>query len=222
MAVLPFVSAQAAFDIPTFEQSFNQTLNIPCNYNGVVCPLATECNTTILNPDGDLVVNNQAMFPDNGVFGYNLTEDNLADVGQYENTVSCCVGTNCRARELPFQVTPSGAAPLTTSQGTILFVVLGVLLFISIIFYIIGFRSEHIIGKVTGFSGGVVFTIMLILYTMFIITEAVSGTPNFVTGYETFLFVMKSVGTVLLLGLLVVTFMVMAKAWKVRRGILDK
>lgn len=63
---------------------------------------------------------------------------------------------------------------------------------------------------------------MLILYTMFIITEAVSGTPNFVTGYETFLFVMKSVGTVLLLGLLVVTFMVMAKAWKVRRGILDK
>ena len=222
LLIVPFVSAQATFEIPTYQQDTNQTLSVPCHFNGLGCPVAAYCNATILNPDGDQLYNTAPMTKDGSVFTLNLTETDLNMVGQYENTVSCCVGTNCRARELPFQVTPSGAQPLSESQGTVLFLVLGVILFISIIFFIIGFRSENIVLKTTGFAFGSIMVLILIFYTMFMINEAISGTPNLVTGYETFLFVMRILGTVLILGLVIVLFLVALKAWKIRRGLTDK
>jgi len=219
---IPFVSSQAVFDIPTFKEDTNQTLSVPCHFNGNVCPVTASCNATILNPDGDILYNSEVMTKEGSLFTLNLTAEDLSMVGQYENTISCCAGTTCRARELPFQVTPSGAKPLTTSQGTVLLLVLGVILFIAIIFFVIGFRSENIVGKVSGFSGGSIMVLILILYTMFMINEAVSGTPNLVSGYETFIFVMKILGYVLISGLVIVLLLVMAKAFKIRRGLIDK
>ena len=222
MAVVPFVSAQAEFDIPTLQQSFNQTLSVPCHFNGIPCPPAAICATTILDPEGEVLYNAENMTKDGSVFNINLTSEDLSLVGQYENTVSCCVGSTCRARELPFQVTPSGAAPLDTSQTSVLFLVLGVILFVSIIFFIIGFRTKNVVGKVAGFSGGAIMILILALYTTFMINEVVSGTPNLISGYETFLFVMKMIGTVLIVGLVVVLLLVTAKAWRIRRGLVDK
>lgn len=221
MAVLPFVSAQAIFDIPTFQQDTNQTLSIPCHFNGNVCPPAAYCNATIINPDGDIIYNTEPMLKVGTVFNLELNATDLNKVGQYENTISCCAGTTCRANVLPFQVTPSGAQPLSQSQGTVLFLVLGVILFIAIIFFIIGFRSKNIVVKTSGFSGGVVMVFVLVLYTMFMINEAISGTPNLVSGYETFLMVMKIIGTVLIIGLMIVLGLVAGKAWKIRRGLAD-
>ena len=218
--MIPMVVGQA--DIPTFQQEMNTTLSVPCFINGDICGGSVICDASVVNPSGNETFNTEAMFQDGSFFKLNMTESDTSQVGQYELSVSCCQGGNCFDRQLNFQITPSGAQPLSTSQGTVLLLVLGVILFISIIFFIIGFRGENVIVKTTGFAGGVITIFILVLYTMFIINEAVSGTPNLVQGYETFLLVMKSIGTVLILGLIVVLFLVMAKAWRIKRGLIDK
>lgn len=222
MFVLLFLPVITSIEIPTLQRDLNQTLSIPCNFNGNVCPSSAVCNSTIMNPNGTVLYNNYPMDKVNAVFAINLTSQDLDMVGQYEQTVSCCAGVTCKARELPFQVTPSGSSPLTTGQSGVLLIVLGVMFFISIIFFIIGFRSEHIIPKMVGFSFGAIMVIIIVFYTMFMINEVVSGTPNLVTGYETFLFVMRIIGTVLILSMMVILFMVMVKSWKVKRGLIDR
>lgn len=222
LVLVPLVSSATTSEIPTLKQGLNQTLNVPCSFNGAVCPVTTTCNTTILNPNGVTLYNTVPMNKDGGIFSINLTSDDLLLVGQYENTISCCAGTTCRARELPFQVTPSGASPLTQGQSNILFLVLGVIVFIGIIFFVIAFKSGGVVWKVAGFAGGSIMILILVLYTMFIINEAISGTPNFVKGYETFLLVMRGIGYVAITGLVVIAFITLVRAWKIRRGIIDK
>lgn len=217
--ILPLVMAQ---EIPTYQQSTNVTLSVPCFINGDVCGVSVTCDASILNPEAVSLYNTESMTKVGTYYEINLTETDTSTVGQYELAISCCQGGNCFDRQLNFQITPSGAAPLSTGQSGILFIVLAVIFFVSIIFFIFGFRSQGIFGKMVGFSGGIVMIFILVLYTMFIINEAISGTPNLVTGYETFLFVIRTIGTVLILSLIVILFLVMAKAWKIKRGIVDK
>lgn len=213
----PLIVAQ-----PVYEQSTNLTLSVPCTNNGDVCSGSTICSATIINPD-QLVLLNEANMTQNGaVFEVNLSDNQTNVLGQYEFSVSCCAGPKCFSKALIFLITPSGAEPISSGQGTVLFIIMGVMFFVAVIFFVIGFRAKSVFGKTAGITGGCLMILILILYSLLVANEVVASSPSLVEGFETFYFVIKMLGTILVAGLFVVIFLVSLKAWKIRRGLIDR
>jgi hypothetical protein len=217
MLALPFLVAQ-----PTYERATNLTLSIPCTSNGEICPSGTVCVATIINPDQEVLINNQTMTQNAAVFEVNLSDNQTTTLGQYEFSVSCCDGTSCFSKALVFLVTPSGAEPLSSGQGSVLFIIMGVMFFVAIIFFVIGFRAKSVFGKTAGIVGGCIMILILILYSLVVANEVVASSPSLVEGFETFYFVMKMLGVILIAGLFIVILLVSLKAWKIRRGLIDR
>lgn len=223
LLLLPVITSQSFnADIPNYPQNQNITISVPCAFNGITCPSSTLCNVTILDPNSIPVFNNAPMTKVDAVFEIDLNESQTSKLGQYEFTPTCCVGSTCRTQFLHYRITPSGAAPISSGQGTILISIIGVMLLVCVIFFVMGFRSENVVLKTAGFAGGSVMILIIVLFTMLLVNEIIASSPTLVTGYETFLFVMRIIGTVLILGMIIVLFLVMAKAWKIKRGLVDK
>jgi hypothetical protein len=223
LALIPFINSQSLnADIPTYARNTNITISVPCAFNGITCPASTVCNVTIIDPKSVTIFNNEPMTKVDAVFEIDLNVSQTSELGQHEFTPTCCTGSRCRTEFLHYRITPSGAEPLSSGQGTILLSILGVMLLVCIIFFVIGFRSENIVAKTSGFSGGVIMILIMILYSMVIINEVIAASPSLIAGYEVFLFVMRIIGTVLILALIIILFLVMAKAWKIKRGLIDK
>jgi uncharacterized membrane protein YwzB len=213
----PITTAQ-----PVYPNGQTVNLSVPCTFGGAFCPTLTECNITILDPDSVVLANNEVMTKNSSVFNYTLSGNSTTKNGQYEVAVSCCNGIICKPKLLSFLITPSGADPLTSGQGTVLMIVMGVMFFVAVIFFVIGFRSESVAGKATGYSLGGVMILVLILYSLLVANEAIASSPKLIAGFETFYFVMKMIGTIAIVGMIVLLLLVAVRAWKIKRGLIDR
>lgn len=216
------VSKSTVTTIPSYQANTNVELNIPCVFNGTFCPSGTLCNITIIDPQGFTLINNQPAIQNDSVFLFNLNENQTVKNGEYEMETSCCAGIFCNSKSLTYMITPSGASPISTGQSSVLLSIMAVIFFVSILFFVTGFRATSMGWKVFGFAMGSVFILVLILYGLLVLNEAIATSPALISGFETFYTVAKMLGTIGILGLIVVTFLVMAKAWKIRRGLIDK
>ncbi len=90
---------------------FNQdySLNVPCFNNGTICSVNTECNMTLLYPDGtillnDVVTNNQGSFRNVTLFASQLNQlGALASSFMY-----CCDNGLCGANTFDIEITADG------------------------------------------------------------------------------------------------------------------
>lgn len=139
--MMPLIVAQ-----PVFEQGVNVTLSVPCTIGGEVCGGSATCVGTVINPEGDMLYNNQAMTQNGAVFELNLTSSDTSTLGEYEFSVSCTQTGRSSSKTLNFWVTPNGEIP-STSKG----ILYGALLFVFVIFFIVGLykgmETESIIIK---------------------------------------------------------------------------
>ena len=103
LIVIPMICAT-----PTYKQNTVLDLKVPCINNGTSCSSSALCNTTIINPEGNLIVNNQEMSRNLSTFNYTLTPTQTFILGQYEFLVTCTDGTDSAASDLTFKITPSG------------------------------------------------------------------------------------------------------------------
>jgi len=145
--VLPMVLSQLNVPViisnPYYKQSKPATVPLPCTINGNYCSENATCKTTIINPYGVILVNNQYMTHNGAVFEINLTSNQTDINGEYQFNVVCSDNGNSMSRNLKFNVNPSGEAP-DTGKG-IIYIGLIVLLFILFIVLIIGgIQSEYI------------------------------------------------------------------------------
>lgn len=185
------------------------------------CNLGTNCSLTLFDPTLNIVVNNERMSFNPTFFNFTLNENQTLVLGDHSGTI-VCEGIDIVTNTFILTISPSGAGPLTTGQAFVLFGVLSIIIIIAVLFLIGGFKTPQILGKVFLFSFGAITVLIAILYSLLILNEAVAQSPILVEGFETFYFVMKILGTVGILALIVILFLVLFKAFKIRRGLIDK
>jgi hypothetical protein len=93
----PFLIAQ-----PIYEQGKSLNLSIPCIINDAFCDGTAECRTTIINPDGIIIHNNESMLQNGSLFYISLTGQDVSVKGEYEFTVSCNQGSFQNSKTLYF------------------------------------------------------------------------------------------------------------------------
>lgn len=185
------------------------------------CNLGTNCSLTLFDPTLNLVADNERMSFNPSFFNLTLNETQTLPLGAYSGTI-VCEGLDIVTDTFVLTITPSGAGALSSGQGFILFAVLGIIIIIAILFLVGGFKSEHVVAKTFLISFGAITVLIAILYALLVLNEVVAQSPVLVQGFETFYFVMKILGTIGIVALIVILLMVFIRAWKVRRGLIDK
>ena len=95
------------------------------------------------------------------------------------------------------------------------------MILISGAFFFMAHKSENNVAKISFYSFAGIGIVMTILYTVIIMQQTLFGFDSILSGIENFWFVMK-VGVWLgFLFMGVVIFMIMLKAWKIKRGLYD-
>jgi len=128
---------------PAYKQGTPITLSVPCSFNGITCPTPTTCVATIINPEQDVLINNQSMTRNNAVYEVNLTANETEVNGEYEFTVACSYLSNSRTKFLTFFITPNGEIP-TTSKGILYVGILFVLIVLFILAIWGGIQANYI------------------------------------------------------------------------------
>jgi hypothetical protein len=116
-----------------------------------------------------------------------------------------------------FVVTPSGFN-IGSEGSTVLIGVFAIMLIFSIGFFIVGNKTDSIAVKITMYSLAGIGFLMTVLYSVVGIQQVFYGVDAITSGVETFLFVIKTLVGIGALALGVVVFLIMLKAWKIRRG----
>ena len=132
------VSAQ-----PVYEEATNITLSVPCTTRGEYCSGNATCSCSILDPDGEIVVNNQTMVRNEALFEVDLIENQTEKLGEYEFNVVCSDDGRSATKFLTFWITPNGELA-TTSKGIIYIGLLIALIIFGILAVIGGAKAEHI------------------------------------------------------------------------------
>ena len=135
---MPMIVAQ-----PVFKQNTDINVSVPCTIAGQICSSNATCITTVINPDGDVLVNNQNMVRNDAVFEVNLTANQIGTNGEYEFNIACSDNGNSFSKFLTFWVTPNGEMP-STSKGIIYVGLLVALIIFFVLLIIGGIKAEHI------------------------------------------------------------------------------
>jgi len=101
---IPFISA-ADFTFQVNEQ-FN--LRIPCFNNGTYCSGAAVCNSTILYPDGDLMITDADMTAENSFFNITITKEQNNVLGEHSIIMVCCEAGDCGSNTHTLEITADG------------------------------------------------------------------------------------------------------------------
>jgi len=128
---------------PVFKTETDITLSVPCTTQGNYCSAGANCYSTILDPDGEVIVNNYNMTRNNAVFEVNLTANQTNKNGEYEFNVVCSDAGRSATKFLTFWITPNGELP-TTSKGIIYIGLLIALIIFCILSILGGIKAEHI------------------------------------------------------------------------------
>jgi len=185
-----------------------------------VCSSCTACNISVKYTNGTYALYEGEMERIGaGDWFYNYCDTN--DLGRHDVTGHGDLsGTDTGFDVLYFEVTPSGSV-LDSASSTTLFGSLLVMLILSIVFVIMAMKNESLPMKVTLYSISAIGFLMVILYTVVTIQQVLFGFDSIVTGMETFLFVVKTGVTIGSVAFGIVIFLIMLKAWKIKRGLYD-
>ena len=225
--VAPMVVAQQPVPTtPTFEQSTDITLSVPCTLDGDVCAVSTACVATIINPLQTVLLNEEPMALTNAVVEVNLTSNQTDVLGQYEFSISCCDGPFCFAKALPFLITPSGAPPVSPGQGVVLITVFIILILLNGLLYFVGFRmetrEESFIGRFLVFGFSIALSLGLLYFGLITLTETLALSPVLIESFVIMLFVFRIIFFLLLVVAIFLVFATVLRNYRIKRGLIDK
>lgn len=201
---LPPQKQNVCFDIP-------QTCS-NCTFVNVTSIKYPSPNSTTVYPSIGMTKNG---------FNYNYTFCDTVLLGDY--IVSTCGNPDgiLTCVDFDFPVTPSGANPISSGQGSILIIAMVVILLLSTVFFAMGLKFQSIAARSIFISLGFIMVLILVLYTLLILNESVAQSPTLVQGFETFYFVLRILAGIGVLTLIIVTVLVLIRAWKIKRGFID-
>jgi len=174
--------------------------------------------TVIYPPDSSIEYLNITMKKEINTFNYTFC--NTTSSGKYTYNTLGDPDAVLVSEPVDFWVTPSGNT-LDQGQSIALIGSLLLMIIISIVFFYIASKIESNVGRIAFYCFATIGFIMAVLYTVIIIQQALFGFESIITGIETFWFVLKMGLTVGIVALGVVIFLIMLKAWKIKRGLID-
>ena len=223
LLILPFASAQEAF---VFERNTNVNVSTTCFDNAdAFCGSNVQCNITIFEPDNKVLVDNQQMNNNIHYYNYPLNSTQTTTLGEHSSVVQCqsISGPAFNAQTtFTYLITPSGAPRVSSGQGLLLGGAALLIFAISGLMFIFGFRVEGVVSKVALFSLSAILFLSVSLYSAVILEEVVPESEKLIDGYSTFLFILKSIYTVLILVFIVLVVLTLVRAYKIKRGLIDE
>ncbi len=178
-------------------------------------------NITIKDSDNLVLVNFKEMTFDSEAEEHNFTLVNTSKIGTYNYCITATGSglndTSCFILE----VTPSGFDRINSGEGLSLAVAIIAMIFVSLLFFLMFNKTENIVLKTTFLSLTVIILFMSILFITVSVQQNLGGFENIIDGYETFLFVLKSLMTLAFLVFMIFVMLVVVKAWRIKRGLVD-
>jgi len=184
-----------------------------------VCATCSFVNISLAYPNSTLILSNVEMVDSGGgVWTYEFC--NITELGRYDVVGIGDINGADAGFVLFFDVTPSGSI-LDSASSTTLIGSLLVMLILSALFLIMAMRANGTVSKLALYCISGIGFIMVILYTVVIIQQALFGFDSIVNAVETFWVVAKIGVTIGGVALGIVVFLIMLKAWKIKRGFND-
>lgn len=172
--------------------------------------------STISNPNSSIVISNQEMTKNAFTFNYSFCNTSILGLYVYDYFD---VEGNTYVNS--FSITPSGSS-INSGSSLTLFGSLLVIFIFAIILLILGFKVQNKVGKIALFSFSGVGFMITVLYMVITIQQILYGFDSIVSGIENFWFIVKILIWIGLLVLGVIIFLIMLKAWKIKRGYDDE
>jgi len=185
LLVVPLISAQ------TYQVNKQLDFKVPFEVNGSIPSANANCNISINYPDGSYLKRNSTMTNlNNGDFNLTLSSQNVSEIGYYDWVAFCCDGSSqCAAGYGEFEITPSGFGEISSGEGITLFLAIGSILVLAILFFIFSFRVTSFPGKVIFMGLGLTFFVIVVGFSMISISQVLGGWTALVESYSSFLWV---------------------------------
>lgn len=209
LLLVPFISAEY------LPHKQNQDLSFSITSNN-----ASSCNVSSYDYLNGTIFVNQEMTKSGQTFNSSFDSGNFSSVGTYCFNIECYDGSTYETGSLCREVTPSGSQ-INSGKSISIFGSLLLIALISLIFFFIGYKTENNVGKISFYAFSAIGFIMTILYTVIVMQQTLFGFDSILTGIETFWFVAKTLVWIGFVSFLVVIFMIMLKAWRIKRGLID-
>jgi len=132
LLLLVVTMSSFVFAQQVYEEDSIVNLKIPCFNNNSYCSAASTCNITVIDFDGETIVDNELMTYNLGYHNYTLNETHTQNSGEYRVSIICNDGGTLGHSTFEFIITPTGNAIDTSSaivQGMILVLMFGVTIF---------------------------------------------------------------------------------------------
>ena len=215
LLVVPLISAQ------TYKQNQELDFKVPFEVNGSIPSSDANCNISIKYPDGSYLKRNASMTNlNNGDFNITLSEYNVSKIGEYEWIAFCCDGgSQCASGYSSFEITPSGFGDLTSGQALTLFLSIGVILIMAILFFIFSFKVISFPAKVIFMGLSLVLFVVVIIFSMISISQVLGGWTTFVESYTSFLWVSLFLFLIVVLFLFLVLMKHAIELFKIKKGL---
>lgn len=182
----------------------------------------TQCNvTSVLYPNSTKAIGGFEMTKDKTEYSYLLDSQYTKPYGQYIVNGFCTNGTATIVWAYDFDITPSGFL-LTSGSGITLVGSVLMILVVGIVFIIIANKTEKTAPKILFYTLSGITFVMAILYTVITIQQTLFGFESIQTGIETFWFVMKILVGLGVTALIIIVFLILLKAWQIKRGYKDE
>jgi hypothetical protein len=175
--------------------------------------------TSVTYPSSLVSIINEEMAKNGNDYTYSFTD--TTELGEYKYNVCGDKNSVYQCEVLTFSITPSGSN-IGLGEGFGLASSIFLIIIIAIIFLVIAVRSKNMVMKVSFYTFTVVIFIIAILYTVIIIQQTMYGFDSILVGIESFWFVIKSLITVGIVAFIIVIFLILLKAWKIKRGLYDE
>lgn len=217
--IIPFISAQFTYDAGEVESigTFRQDNCVVLIQN---CANCTSINiSSVSYPNSTKALNEIQMTKDGNYYNASFCE--TSSIGTYNlNGVGNPNGEN-DVFAYTFEITPSGFRGVSSGEGMSMMISIIVILLVSVFFFVMSFRLNSPFGKFTTLVISGIFLFISVLFSMVTIDQTVGGFGNIVSGYATFLTVVKVIVSISILALAILSIAVSVRYYKFRRGWID-
>ena len=142
------ISMVAAVEPSYFEKQYSPAyIKIPCiDEDSNLCSSTTNCNVTVIDPEGLTLIDNDLMIRQQSFYEYNVTSNQTTKLGPHPTSINCYGGTASGFTSYDYEVTTTGKKPQLVAPLT--------LLLSSLFLFVVGLLAYN---KPIGFLSGLLF-----------------------------------------------------------------
>jgi len=194
-------------------------LIIAINRTDVLKSPEVSCSLDLYNNSGNHLTRNQMSYSDNH---YNLTIDsgNFTKGGFIAYTILCNSSDQTGFANGVFEINSFGK-DFTTSEGNIIIISILVMLFSSLMLFILGYNIKNRIMKIVILGLSAIILFSTILFSTVIIDKFLFNYLDIINGYTTYLNIIKILLSISVLALIIYAGLVSLKLWRIKKGHYD-